>query len=53
MPVIIDDPAVGLLDREQFERAWQLDASAPHRVKVIRDTRIIVSRSSPLAAYQK
>jgi hypothetical protein len=47
VPVILDDPSVGLLDREQFERAWQLDASAPRRVTVIPDTTIIVSRSSP------
>ncbi len=47
MSVVIDDPAVGLLDRDEFERAWQLDASAPHRANVIRDTTIIVSRSSP------
>jgi len=46
VPVVVDDPAVALLDREEFERAWQLDASGPHHAKVIRETTIIVSRSS-------
>jgi hypothetical protein len=45
--VAIDDPAIGLLGREEFERAWQRDVSAPHRAKVVRDTTIIVTRSSP------
>jgi hypothetical protein len=47
VPAVIDDPAVGLLDLEEFERAWQFDASAPRRANVIRETTIIVSRSSP------
>jgi hypothetical protein len=45
VPVVIDDPAVDLFDRDQFERAWHLDA--PHRPTVIPETTIIVSRSSP------
>ncbi len=44
--VVLDDPAVGLLDREAFERAWQ-DAPAPRHAKVVPDTTIIVTRSSP------
>jgi hypothetical protein len=44
--VVLDDPAVTLFEREEFERAWQLDASAPRRAKVIPDTTIIVSRNS-------
>ncbi len=47
MPVVLDDPAVGLFPREDFERAWQLDASAPRRAVVVPDTTIIVSRRSP------
>jgi hypothetical protein len=44
--VVLDDPAVGLFDRDAFERAWQ-DASAPRLAKVVPDTTITVSRSSP------
>jgi hypothetical protein len=44
---VLDDPAVGVLAREDFERAWQLDGSAPRRANVIPDTTIIVTRSSP------
>ena len=47
MPAVLDDPAVGVLAREEFERAWQRDASAPRRANVIPDTTIIVTRSSP------
>jgi hypothetical protein len=47
VPALLDDPAVGFLAREEFERAWQLDASAPRRANVIPDTTIIVTRSSP------
>lgn len=35
-----------LLEREEFERAWQLDDAAPGRTQVIPDTTIIVRRSS-------
>jgi hypothetical protein len=44
---VLDDPAVDLFTREEFERAWQLDASAPQRAKVVPDTTIVVTRSSP------
>ena len=47
MTAVLDDPAVGVLAREELERAWQLDASAPRRANVIPDTTIIVTRSSP------
>jgi hypothetical protein len=46
VPTVLNDPAIGLFDREEFERAWQLDASAPRHPKVIPDTTIVVSRSS-------
>lgn len=45
MPVVLDDPAVGVFDREDFEAAWQ--DSAPRRRTVARDTTIVVSRHSP------
>jgi hypothetical protein len=44
---VLDDPAIGVLTREDFERAWQLDASAPRHPEVIRDTTIVVLRNSP------
>jgi hypothetical protein len=44
---LLDDPAGGAFAREEFERAWQLDASAPRRAAVIPDTTIVVSRNSP------
>jgi hypothetical protein len=44
---VLNDPAVGLFDREDFDRAWQLDASAPRHPKVIPDPTIVVCRSSP------
>ena len=47
VPVVLDDPAVGAFAREDFERAWHLDASAPARARVIPDTTIVVSRNSP------
>jgi hypothetical protein len=47
VPVVLDDPAVDAFAREEFERAWQLDASAPTRARVIPDTTIVVSRNSP------
>lgn len=47
MSVVLDDPAVGVFEREEFERAWQLDDSAPRRAKVVPDTTIVVTRSSP------
>jgi hypothetical protein len=47
VPVVLDDPEVGLFDREQFERAWQLDESLPRHPKVVPDTTIVVTRSSP------
>lgn len=47
MPTVLNDPAIGLFQREDFERAWQLDASAPRHPHVIPDTTIVVSRSSP------
>ena len=46
MPAVLDDPAVGVFAREDFERAWQMDASAPRRAKVVPDTTIIVTRNS-------
>jgi hypothetical protein len=47
VPAVLDDPAIGVFAREDFERAWQLDDSAPRRAKVVPDTTIIISRSSP------
>ena len=48
VPAVLDDPATGLFAREDFERAWQLDVSAPwHPQVVVRDTTIVVSRNSP------
>jgi hypothetical protein len=47
VPAVLDDPAIGVFAREDFERAWQLDASAPRHSHVIRDTTIVVSRNSP------
>jgi hypothetical protein len=44
---VLNDPAVGLFDREDFDRAWQLDDSAPRHPKVAPDTTLVVSRSSP------
>jgi hypothetical protein len=45
--LVLNDPAAGLFDRGDFERAWQSDASAPRRPTVIPDTSIVVCRSSP------
>lgn len=47
VPVVLDDPAVGVFAREDFERAWQLDASAPECPRIVPDTTIVVSRNSP------
>jgi len=47
LPVVLDHPAIALFDRADFERAWQLDDSAPRHRSVVRDTTIVVSRSSP------
>lgn len=46
VPVVFDDPAVGVFEREDFERAWQLDTSAPDCAHIIPDTTIVVSRNS-------
>jgi hypothetical protein len=45
--VILDDPAIDAFARDELERAWQLDASAPRRATVVPDTTIVVSRNSP------
>jgi hypothetical protein len=47
MAITIDTPEVGLFTREDFERAWQLDAEAPGRARVDSETAILVRRSSP------
>ena len=47
MAAVLDDPALGVFAPDDFERAWQLDASAPRRAKVSPDTTIVVSRNSP------
>ena len=47
MSRVLNDPAVGLFDRDEFERAWQLDASAPRHPSVVPDTTIVVCRRSP------
>ena len=47
MPVLLDDPAVGVFEREDFDVAWQRDAAAPGRTTVVPDTTIVVSRHSP------
>jgi hypothetical protein len=47
VPAVLDDPAIAVFERDDFERAWQLDASAPRHSHVIRDTTIVVLRNSP------
>ena len=47
VPAVLDDPALDAFAREDLERAWQLDASAPRRAQVVPDTTIVVSRNSP------
>jgi hypothetical protein len=45
--VVLNDPEVVTFDRTDFERAWQLDDSAPKRCVVVPQTTITVTRSSP------
>jgi hypothetical protein len=47
MPAILDQPAVDLLTKEEFERAWQRDADAPTRVRITPETEILIRRNSP------
>ena len=47
MPIVLDPPDVGSFDRTDFERAWQLDESAPHHRRVAPETAIVVRRNSP------
>jgi hypothetical protein len=50
MPVTIgtvDTTDVGVFTREDFDRAWQLDAAAPRRVRVTPESEILIRRNSP------
>ena len=40
-------PATHVFTREEFERAWQLDADAPRFTRVRPDTAIVLHRNSP------
>jgi len=47
MPTVLDTPDVQVFEREDFERAWQLDAVNPRKVTVAPETAILVRRTSP------
>lgn len=46
-PVVIDTPDVADFTREDFERAWQLDANAPTHRHLQPETAIVLQRNSP------
>ena len=50
MPVTtgtVDTPDVEVFTRDEFDRAWQLDAASPRRVRVTPEAEIVVNRNSP------
>jgi hypothetical protein len=47
VPVIVDTPDVADFTREEFARAWQLDAEAPRHARVTPETAILLRRDSP------
>ena len=47
VPITIVTPDVEVFTREDFDRAWQLDAAAPRHVRVTPETAIVLNRNSP------
>ena len=47
MSVTVDTPDVAVFTREDFDRAWQLDAEAPRHTRVQPQTAILLRRNSP------
>jgi hypothetical protein len=47
VPVVVDTPEIVRFDRDDFDRAWQLDADAPRDGRITPDTTIILRRNSP------
>jgi hypothetical protein len=47
MPVILDTPELGAFDRQDFDRAWQLDTDEPRSQRITPETTILVRRNSP------
>jgi hypothetical protein len=46
-PVVIDTPDVAEFTRDDFDRAWQLEADAPSRRHLQPETAIVLQRNSP------
>ena len=47
MPAVHYPTDLEVFTREDFERAWQLDADAPRRQRFARETTLVVRRNSP------
>lgn len=47
MPAVLDTPDIARFDRNDFERAWQLDTHEPCRARITPETAILVRRTSP------
>lgn len=47
MPPVIDLPDIAAFTREDFDRAWRLDAEAPPRQRLHPETAIVLQRNSP------
>jgi hypothetical protein len=47
VPTVLDPPDIRSFTERDFERAWQLDASEPRKVRLGPETAIVVRRNSP------
>lgn len=47
MSVAVETPDVAVFDRQDFERAWQLDTPEPGHLRITPETAILVRRTSP------
>ena len=47
MPITTDTPDIAAFTRDDFDRAWRLDAESPRYTRVQPQTAIVLGRSSP------
>jgi hypothetical protein len=47
VPVTVQVPERVVFTREDFDRAWQLDADAPRHARTVPETAIVLQRNSP------